>query len=150
MKFDLIIVGGGLVGAGLAVALRQSAMRIALIDARMPSSNDPRLFALNHGSCQLLDHLGLWSRLLTHASPIHQIHVSRRGHFGAVRLNREDVGLPFLGYVVPAKFIEAAINDTLAQLSNVTLFRPATLSSLQQAQGLASLTVLTADGECEL
>src|SRR5665213_1277988 len=102
MRYDLIIVGGGLVGAGLAVALRNTDLRIALIDAKMPDNNDPRLFALNHYSCQFLDNLGVWDHLIPFAAPIHQVHVSSRGHFGVVRLNREDVKLQSLGHVIPA------------------------------------------------
>lgn len=148
MKFDIVIVGGGLVGAGLAVALRQTNLRVALVDARMPTMNDPRLFALNHGSCQFLDHLGVWSQLTMHVSPIHQVHVSRRGHFGAVRLHREDVALPFLGHVIPAKYIEAALNKALNELPNLTVYRPATLKSLVQNSDSAALTIETTEGEC--
>lgn len=132
MRYDLIIVGGGLVGAGLAAALETSGLQIALIDARMPSSNDPRLFALNAGSCQFLDNLNLWDNLSPFASPIHQVHVSQQGRFGSVRLNREDVHLSSLGHVIPARYIEAALNDRLLVLPNVALYRPATLNGLEQ------------------
>jgi 2-octaprenyl-6-methoxyphenol hydroxylase len=142
-RYDLIIVGGGLVGAGLAAALRRSDLQIALIDARLPSNDDPRLFALNAGSCQFLENLDLWPKLKAYAAPIHQVHVSNHGHFGSVRLNREDVGLPALGYVIPAKHIEAALNDELQILSNCTLYRPAKLQTLEQQDGKVLLSVIS-------
>lgn len=145
--YDLIIVGGGLVGAGLAVALRHSGLKIALIDARLPSSNDPRLFALNSGSCQFLENLSLWPQLVPHASPIHQVHVSNQGHFGAVRLHREDVSMPALGYVIPAYHIEAALNEELASLANCTVYRPAKLEHLHQQDNTAQLKISTEDEE---
>ncbi|EKD70032.1 MAG: Ubiquinone biosynthesis hydroxylase, UbiH/UbiF/VisC/COQ6, partial [uncultured bacterium] len=132
MRYDLIIIGGGMVGSALAVALRDTSWRIALVDARMPSNTDKRLFALNYSSCQLLKNLQIWPALAAHVSPIHEVHASYQGHFGAVRLQREEVGLTSLGYVVPSHFIEAALNDELNHLPNVTFYRPATLKKLTQ------------------
>ena len=63
MSHDLIIVGGGLVGAGLAVALKDAPISIALVDARLPSSSDPRLFALTCSSIQFLKNLEIWPAL---------------------------------------------------------------------------------------
>lgn len=145
MRFDLIIVGGGLVGAGLAAALRQSPLQIALIDARVPSNDDPRLFGLNSTSCHFLKNLGIWEQLAEHAAPIHQVHVSRKGRFGAVRLQREDLKLKELGNVIPARHIEHALNTM--SLPNVTLFRPAQLKAITQQDGVASLTLITETGE---
>jgi 2-octaprenyl-6-methoxyphenol hydroxylase len=147
MRYDLIIVGGGLVGAGFAAALKNAGLRIALVDARMPSNDDPRLFALNAGSCQFLDNLGLWSELLPHACPILQVHVSHQGHFGAVRMHHSEVNLPALGHVIPARHIETTLNATLSTLSNTDIYRPARLKSLRQMDGDAELVIETADGE---
>jgi 2-octaprenyl-6-methoxyphenol hydroxylase len=150
MQFDLIIVGGGLVGAGLAVALRDSGLCLALVDARLPSSDDARLFALNETSCQFLKNLNLWKTLAPHAAPIHQVHVSHQGHFASVCLDRKDIHAIALGHVIPAHFIESSLNEMLLSLPNVTLFRPATLRALQQHEGQAQLTVKTKEGEVML
>jgi len=147
LHYDLIIVGGGLVGASLAVALRQTGLRIALIDAKLTSSDDPRLFALNSSSCQFLENLKIWPSLAAHAAPIHQVHVSNHGHFGVVRLRREDVNLPALGHVVPACIIEAALNEELMALPNFTLYRPAKLKTLCQKNNNVQLIIATANGE---
>jgi 2-octaprenyl-6-methoxyphenol hydroxylase len=145
--YDIIIVGGGLVGAGLAAALQASNLQVALIDARLPSSDDPRLFALNAGSCQFLKNLSLWDKLEKHACPIHQVHVSHQGHFGCVRLNHEDVNLAELGCVIPAYVIETALNQALLSLPNCTIYRPAKLQSLQQENNCAQLKIMTEEEE---
>jgi 2-octaprenyl-6-methoxyphenol hydroxylase len=150
MRYDMIIVGGGLVGAGFAVALKESGLKIALIDARLPSSNDPRLFALNVSSCQFLENLGFWPLLQPHATPIHQVHVSHQGHFGAVRMKREEAQLPSLGHVIPARYIEAAINDAVTTLPHIDLYCPARLQSLTQAEGEAEIVLETETGEVRL
>ncbi len=139
--YDLIIVGGGLVGAGLAVALHGTGLTIALIDARKPSSDDPRLFALNKSSCQFLENLGLWDALAKYAAAIKDVHVSHKGHFGAVRLRGHDVAAVALGHVIPAYKIETALNDRLLALPDVTLYRPATLTTLTEANGMVTLTI---------
>lgn len=150
MRYDIIIIGGGLVGAGFAVALQSSDLRIALVDARLPANNDPRLFALNASSCQFLENLGFWADLKSHASPIHHVHVSHQGHFGAVRLHHDAVNLPELGHVIPAFHIEAALNAALIKLPNVDLYRPATLKSLQQLNDEACVILETEAGEVKL
>lgn len=141
MQYDLIIVGGGLVGASFASALKRTTLRIALIDARLPSSDDPRLFALNASSCQFLANLDCWQQLQEHACAIEQVHVSHQGHFGAVRLHHQDVNLSALGNVVPARYIEAALNAALTTQANLTVYRPARLTALTQTDDMASITI---------
>jgi len=149
-SFDIVIVGGGLVGAGLALALQDSSLRIALVDARLPSANDPRLFALNYSSCQFLNNLGLWSDIAAQACAIHQVHVSAKGRFGAVRLNRDDAQLEFLGQVVPAFILESALNSALLQLNTIHFFRPAEVTELVQQDECAILTLKQQDGYLKL
>ncbi|WP_373186204.1 2-octaprenyl-6-methoxyphenyl hydroxylase [Halopseudomonas sp.] len=107
---DLTIVGGGMVGACLALALqqraRQAGWHIRLIEAQPPAagqqqpSYDARSTALSHGSRLLLERLGVWSQLAPSVEPIRQIHVSDRGHPGVTRLYAEKEAVPALGYVV--------------------------------------------------
>src|SRR3990167_7916432 len=150
MQVDLIIIGGGLVGAGLAAALRDTALRIALVDARIPEAKDPRLLALHHGSCLFLKNLGLWDQLVQDAAPIHQVHISYQGRFGAVRLDRNIVNLPALGHVIPAYLIEAALQRELQTLPQLTLYQPAKLTKLQQKDNQWHLKLTMADQEIYL
>lgn len=147
MRYKLAIVGGGVVGAGLAAALHAFDGAIALIDARVPSNADPRLFALNYGSCEFLKNVGIWPAIATQAAPIHQVHVSKQGRFGAVRLTREEVSLPTLGHVIPAYIIEEALNTRLAAQANVSVLRPAELQSMTIESKGVLLKLTTPQGE---
>jgi 2-octaprenyl-6-methoxyphenol hydroxylase len=148
MQFDVIIIGGGMVGAAMACALQNSPLKIALIDASpLDAGDDHRLIALNHSSICILSNLKIWPALSPHAAAIQEIHVSHRGHFGMTKLHASDANLPFLGYVVPAKFINKALYE---QFNNVTLFRPATLNSLQQDEQGVTINVTIANQEQEL
>lgn len=110
MSGDLTIVGGGMVGACLALALqvcaRQSGWRIRLVEAQPPvkgqvqPSYDSRSTALSHGSRLLLERLGVWDQLADTVEPIKHIHVSDRGHPGVTRLHAARESVPALGYVV--------------------------------------------------
>lgn len=147
MNYDIAIIGGGLVGAGLAVALRQSGLSVVLIDARRPSAQDSRLFALSYGSCQFLQDLGLWSRLQDQATALLQVHVSRKHRFGALRLHASELGLDALGYTIPAGYLEQVLNDELAHLPRFTLYRPACLNALHQDDEAVFLTFSTEENK---
>src|SRR5438309_471084 len=118
-RYDIIIVGGGMVGAALACALKDMNYRIALIDAAVTHAEDKRFIALNHSSCTLLNNLGLWPGLSAHAAAIREVHVSHRGHFGATRLNATEMRLNELGHVIPAKYINAVLYKQLSTLKNL-------------------------------
>jgi len=141
MQYDLIIVGGGIVGTSLALSLQDLSLNIALVDATPVNQTDPRQFALHAGSCQFLQNLAIWPELVAAACPIHQVHVSSQGQFGAVRLTREAVNLPVLGHVVPAHVINIALEKALQKLKQTTVFRPARLKTLQHENDIAILEI---------
>ena len=108
-RVDIAIIGGGLVGASLALALQAEAKQrgwsICLIEPFTPGngyqpSYDARSTALSFGSQQIYQRFGLWSQISQRAEPIKQIHVSDRGRFAAARLSAEEERVPALGYVV--------------------------------------------------
>lgn len=98
--YEVLIVGGGPVGAATALALRGTDRRVGLVEARSPgaTSPDPRAIALSHGSRLILERLGIWGAL--QVTPIERIHVSQRGGFGRLELSAREARLPALGYVV--------------------------------------------------
>jgi 2-octaprenyl-6-methoxyphenol hydroxylase len=108
-RVQLAIIGGGLVGASLALALQAGAKargwQIVLIEPFAPGSSyqpsyDARSTALSYGTRQIYQRLGIWPSIAERAEPIAQIHISDRGRFGAARLTAADEGVPALGYVV--------------------------------------------------
>src|SRR3990172_8242153 len=98
---DVVVVGGGPVGAALALALADSGYAPVVLESRDPdvAAGDPRPLALSYGSRLILDGLGVGEGL-DPATPIEGIHVSQRGGFGRVVLTAAEAGLPALGYVV--------------------------------------------------
>ncbi len=113
-RVNLAIIGGGLVGASLALALQGAAKargwQLCLIEPFAPGegyqpSYDARSTALSYGTRLIYQRLGIWSAIAERAEPIRQIHVSDRGRFAAARLRAEDEGVPALGYVVENAWI---------------------------------------------
>ncbi|HYQ70534.1 MAG TPA: FAD-dependent monooxygenase, partial [Gammaproteobacteria bacterium] len=142
--YDLILVGGGMVGASLACALSGQGLRIAVIEGVAPATRagpgyDDRAIALAWGTSRILDGLGLWQQLLEDATPIHRIHVSDRGHFGAAHMDRADEGLPAIGYVVPARAIGRVLDGATATAEGIERFCPAQVTGVER--GTADIRV---------
>ncbi len=130
MDYDVLIVGGGMVGATLACALGATSLRVGVIEAYTfgasgQPSYDDRSIALAYGSRCILEGMGLWPALQSRVTPINKIHVSDRGHFGFTRLDSVDFGVASLGYVVEMRVMGAVLSKALAGLDNVDLISPA-------------------------
>ena len=148
--FDVAIVGGGLVGASLAVALRGTALRVALIEAHAPDSSaqpsfDERTTALGNASRRVFEALGLWDSLRADAAAITRIHVSDAGRFGFARLDAREFDVPALGYVVPNRVLGRVLWAGLKAASTVVPFMPARLESLQVETNHAQLLLRAGD-----
>jgi 2-octaprenyl-6-methoxyphenol hydroxylase len=148
--YDILIVGGGLVGASLVRALQGRGLRIAVVEAvqfetRTEAGYDDRAIALAHGTQRIFDSLDLWNDLENDATPIHRIHVSDRGHCGFTRMDREEEGLPALGYVVPARVLGQVLGDVARSVEGVDLYCPATLADLSLETESATATLVRDD-----
>lgn len=135
--YDILIIGGGLVGASLASALGNKALRVGVVDevsftSLQQPSFDARTVALAYGSAQIFAAMGLWHDIEElGVVPIKRIHVSDRGHIGATRLDSETQGVSALGYVVENCILGQVLGRHLQKYENVDLICPANLIGLE-------------------
>ena len=120
-EHDLLIVGGGPVGATLALALQHQGINATMLEARAKaaSHHDQRALALSYGSILILDRLGLWAELKPKATAINTIHVSQRGSLGRSLLKAEEHGQPALGYVLSYGDLSTALDHAIQQFPGI-------------------------------
>ena len=143
---DIAIVGGGMVGASLAMALSGSALRVALIEGVTPGANsqpsfDDRTTAMGNGTRAMLDTLGLWAQLAPFAAPIREIHVTDAGRFGMARLKADEQRIDAFGYVITNRVFGATLWSALANNTALLRLMPARARWAGVAGDFACLTV---------
>jgi 2-octaprenyl-6-methoxyphenol hydroxylase len=129
-QVDVAIIGGGMVGASLAVGLAGTGVSTLLVEGTAPGSKtqpsfDDRTTALGNASRRIFQSLGVWDRLAPEAAAITTIHVSDAGRFGFARLVASDQGIDAFGYVIPNRVIGAALWEKLQDAPGVLLRVPA-------------------------
>jgi 2-octaprenyl-6-methoxyphenol hydroxylase len=128
-QHDVVIVGGGLVGASLAIALDRIGVDVALVEATppgaLPAVFDERNLSFADATRNALSALGVLQKLRMPGAPIRRIHVSRTGDFGRVKLDATDYGRESFGEVVVARDFGQALEARLGQLTRLTRYRPA-------------------------
>jgi 2-octaprenyl-6-methoxyphenol hydroxylase len=148
--FDILIIGGGLVGASLACAWRASPLRIGVIEAvplaaSAQPSYDDRTLALAWGSKKIFEGMGVWNEVAPEATPIERIHISDRGHFGVTRLSAAEAGLPALGYVVANRALGVVLLKTMQASKNIEWLCPAEMQEIRLDPVAASVMVRHGD-----
>jgi 2-octaprenyl-6-methoxyphenol hydroxylase len=134
--FDIVIAGGGMVGASLAVALAGQPLRIALVEA-LPfgapaqPSFDARTVALSRSSFRILATLGIWPDIAGAAATIRRIHVSEQGCFGTALIDADQQGVPALGYVLDNRELGAALWTRLSAQGNCQVHAPARVTGTE-------------------
>ena len=139
-QYDIAVVGSGLVGSSLTIALRSlsSDYRIVLIDSQpLAEINlkadhlDGRSIALALSSKKMLSALGVWEKLQANATAIKNIHISDQGRFGATRLDCKRYDVESFGYLVPADHLIHVLNEQVDKLKNVTRLQPFKVADIE-------------------
>lgn len=143
--YDIVIVGGGLVGMSLASALGGSGCRIAVVEARqwsppsVPVDGD-RTLALAYGSRRIFEGMALWHDIAARGvTPIKRIHISDRGRFGITRLDAADACIDALGYVVETSVLATVLYQTMQDLGSIDLISPAVMKDITFDAGTVSI-----------
>jgi len=145
---DVVIVGGGLVGASLACALSGNGLRLVMVEpqpfhSESPPGYDDRTLALAEGSRRILDSLALWPAVADDATPIASIHISERGRYGFARLRAAEHGVRALGYVTPARSLGRVLAERLATLDDLRLYSDARVVGLETTETCVLLKIAT-------
>ena len=136
MNCDIAIVGGGLAGASLAIALAPLGYDIKVIEAvaykaaEQPSYDD-RTLAISHSSCRILAGIGLWDKLAADATAIRKIYITELARPGQVVLDAAEMGLTEFGHVVEARRFGAAVTRQLEQTENIDVVSPASVKAIE-------------------
>ncbi|GLQ47227.1 2-octaprenyl-6-methoxyphenyl hydroxylase [Dyella lipolytica] len=134
---NVLIVGGGLVGASLAIALDAAGCHVTLVEAAAPRTDaqpsyDERNLALARATVNGLVAIGVWPLVAAQATPIRHIHVSRAGEFGSARLDAARHGVDALGWTLPARELGAALLRRLDDCKRLVRLAPASLTDLEK------------------
>lgn len=144
---SVIIIGGGMAGATLALALShfsQGRMKIDLVEAELPTSAnhsgfDARSIALAQGTCQRLDEIGIWSKLSAGATPITRVQVSDRGHSGFVTIDAKEYAIPALGQTIELHDTGKKLFALLANAAGVTLHCPTKMVGVNRSDEMVEI-----------
>ncbi|WP_165310591.1 2-octaprenyl-3-methyl-6-methoxy-1,4-benzoquinol hydroxylase [Vibrio ziniensis] len=153
--FDIVVIGGGMVGAATAIGFAKQGRRVAVVEGAKPEEFEPtqamdvRISAISQTSVDLLYSLGAWQRIeKMRVCPYRRLetweHPECRTRFSA-----QSLGLEQLGYMVENRVIQLGLWFCMEQYSNITLLCPDKLSSIQfgdrNTVELHSGTILTCD-----
>lgn len=144
----ITIVGAGLVGMSLALALKKSPISITLLEKNLPKITTPetadaRPLSLSYGSYRILNALGIWESLAEKATPIKTVHVSEQGKFGMTRFHASECNVPALGYVVPFFALQQALYQAVTHLPNTELTAIEEIKSITMHEDGATIAAKT-------
>ncbi|MDO8959294.1 MAG: UbiH/UbiF family hydroxylase [Rhodocyclaceae bacterium] len=146
MDYDLIIVGGGLAGLSLAVALRRSRLRVAVVEAHVPAAAPPlgwdaRIYAISPANARFLDAIGIWQHLdASRMTPVQKMAVHGDGG-GTLEFSAYDSGISELAWIVEGGLLQRELWETAKRQGHLDLLCPATPAGLEIGVDAATLTL---------
>jgi 2-octaprenyl-6-methoxyphenol hydroxylase len=153
-RYQVVIVGAGLVGAAAALALGRQGVRVALIERQPPAvpdeTWDTRIYAISPANQRFLERLGAWQRMdAGRVQPVFRMDVAGDAA-GAIRLDAYEAGVSHLAAIVESGRLQHALWQALQADGNVALHCPAAITSLERSEphtqiALAGGTLLEAE-----
>lgn len=136
-RFDVLIVGAGMVGSTLACSLAKTSLRVGVLEANPPTaawdtdSIDLRVSAITAASQQIFKRLGVWDEMVAQrVSPFREMQVWDAGGNGVIHFDSADIGEDRLGHIIENRVIQKALLDRLMTLENIEFICPARLASM--------------------
>jgi 2-octaprenylphenol hydroxylase len=136
-RYQIVVVGGGLVGATTVCGLAQQGLDVALLDARPPArqwpkdSSDLRVSALTRASINILQALGVWSKIQQTTSPYREMKIWDHTGNGELHFDSAETDYTELGFIVENRVTVAALWDAIEALPNATILCPAHVAAMQ-------------------
>ncbi len=154
MNYDIVIAGGGMVGASLALALAPLGLQVAMVEPvpraedAQPSFDD-RSTALSRSTQRMYEAMQLWNDVVAAATPVTHIHVSDKGRFGFSHIDAEEQQVEALGYVVINRVLGGVLQKALDKTPGLDVLCPAQITGTRLGPDNAIVTVEHSDGETE-
>ncbi|MCB9945788.1 MAG: UbiH/UbiF/VisC/COQ6 family ubiquinone biosynthesis hydroxylase [Geminicoccaceae bacterium] len=144
-RVDVIVVGGGLTGLALAIAIGRVGARVAVIEAQtfetlVSAPHDGRVTAIALGSKRLLEGIGVWERMEGEAEAILDIEVGEPDSLGRVHYDHREIGDDPLGWIVENRVTRNALVDTVRGLETVRLIPSARVERIERDAGAVAVT----------
>jgi 2-octaprenyl-6-methoxyphenol hydroxylase len=145
MRKQVIIVGGGMVGLTLALALGRQNISVLVTDktpydVQFLPSFDGRVSAIARGSKLLLDALGAWSQLSNYAEPIHDIRVSDSNTDSFLNYNDQEVGGEPFGYIAENRYIRKSLMDEVDGCESIDIMAPCVIKACHSSNYHTTVT----------
>ncbi len=147
-QYDVLIVGGGMVGLTLACALGKTALRVAVIEYAEPedlsvtSKYELRVSAISKSSQQVFENIGAWpSMLARRASAYQHMHVWDATGNGKIHFDAADLGTDVLGHIIENRAVQFSLYEQCQHLENVKLFCPAQVEHIEYLAKGAKVTL---------
>jgi 2-octaprenyl-6-methoxyphenol hydroxylase len=145
--YDLVIVGGGIVGLTLAAALKDSGLNILLIEARVASVAVAKgqAYAVHMLSAQIFQGIGVWDKILPNVAKYNQVHLSDADYPDVVKFQTDDLGTLELGYVSEHYALLEPLQEFVRNCANITMLCPAEVVSTQNQRDLVIINIKMAE-----
>lgn len=147
-SFDIIIIGGGMVGLTLAGALKDSRLRIAVVEKKFPPELKPddefdlRVSAISHASQKVFEHIGAWQGMLNRrANPYMCMNVWDAEGSGNVIFNADETGVPELGHIIENRIVQLALLEKIRMLDNVAVFEGQAVTEFDYKKQASTITL---------